>query len=265
MKSTLLLVALALLVAGCGAEGTGGAYARARRVMRRMVPRGRPDSNALPVVAFTFDDGWKEVYANAFPAMQGHPATSFIISSRVGGVKQASAEQLVEMADSGWSIGNHTWHHVHLDAISKDSARVELDSCREFLNSLGLSGASSHVAYPWGDCNSTTDSAMEEGGYLTGRTCDNAYELLPFAEPLHLNVKVGTDLARLRGYVDVLATKAKTSMIIVFHHIEDTAVQGDIYTWCNKDSLSALVDYVEAKGTIRFMNIEELYEEQKKW
>ncbi|MGI1679718.1 MAG: polysaccharide deacetylase family protein [Cellvibrionaceae bacterium] len=69
-------------------------------------------------VAITFDDGYSSIYDTAFPLLKeyGYPFTVFINVKPVEqGLSQfVSWEQLLEMAEYGASISNHSFSHPHL-------------------------------------------------------------------------------------------------------------------------------------------------------
>jgi peptidoglycan/xylan/chitin deacetylase (PgdA/CDA1 family) len=113
-----------------------------------------------PGVVLTFDDGFADMYHNAWPALRdrGIPFTLYLASGFVGGTMHwdgstakaagpaLSWAQLEEMQASGLcTVGNHTHSHVrpeHLDA-------AELDLCSDTISErLGV--RPKHFAYPWG-------------------------------------------------------------------------------------------------------------------
>jgi peptidoglycan/xylan/chitin deacetylase (PgdA/CDA1 family) len=123
-------------------------------------------------VAITFDDGYLSTYTDLYPYMKskGIPGTIYAICSWVdynqGGLTSA---QLEELDLNGWSIGNHTYSHAYLDTLTEAQQEAELLGCKNFLNGIGLSKASSHVAYPYAIWNTDTLTAMTNTGMLTGR------------------------------------------------------------------------------------------------
>ena len=117
--------------------------------------------DASPSVVLTFDDGFDDVYVNAWPLLRerGVPFTVYLASGFVGGTmvwegstaKGAAGRgmtwgQLGEMVDSGLcTVGNHTHSHVRPESLSSD----ELDACTDTLREhLGVTPT--HFTYPWG-------------------------------------------------------------------------------------------------------------------
>ena len=112
-------------------------------------------------VVLTFDDGFADVYDNAWPLLRerGLPFTVYLTTAYVGGAmrwegstaKEQGApgltwDQLREMVDSGLcTVGNHTHTHVRPEELTVD----ELDRCSELVErELGV--VPRHFAYTWG-------------------------------------------------------------------------------------------------------------------
>lgn len=114
-----------------------------------------------PDVVLTFDDGFDDVYFNAWPLLRerGLPFTVYLASGFVGErmvwegstAKGAAGRgmtwaQLAEMVDSGLcTVGNHTHSHVRPESLIAD----ELDACTSAVREhLGVTPQ--HFTYPWG-------------------------------------------------------------------------------------------------------------------
>jgi hypothetical protein len=74
----------------------------------------------------------------------------------------------------GWDIGNHTKDHTGLPTLTEEEQEVELSACAAYLDALGLTRGSHHVAYPGytgstGGYDDNTLTAMAATGMLTGR------------------------------------------------------------------------------------------------
>ncbi|WP_406087550.1 polysaccharide deacetylase family protein [Kitasatospora purpeofusca] len=114
-----------------------------------------------PGVVLTFDDGFADVFENAWPLLRERrlPFTVYLASGHVGGemrwegstAKAAGApalswEQLREMKASGLcTVANHTRTHARPELLTT----AELDACNdEVEEQLGV--RPSHYAYTWG-------------------------------------------------------------------------------------------------------------------
>jgi peptidoglycan/xylan/chitin deacetylase (PgdA/CDA1 family) len=112
-------------------------------------------------VVLTFDDGFADVYHNAWPLLRERemPFTVYVASKYVGGVMHWPGStatdvaapaltwtQLEEMVASGLcTIGNHTHSHVRPEQLDPQ----ELDRCTgELRERLGV--VPRHFAYTWG-------------------------------------------------------------------------------------------------------------------
>ncbi|GAA2751641.1 polysaccharide deacetylase family protein [Kitasatospora cinereorecta] len=114
-----------------------------------------------PSTVLTFDDGFADVYQNAWPLLRERnlPFTVYLASGHVGGemrwegstAKGAGApglgwEQLKEMAASGLcTVANHTRSHARPELLSA----AELDGCGDDVEQH-LGTRPRHFAYTWG-------------------------------------------------------------------------------------------------------------------
>lgn len=109
-----------------------------------------------PCVVLTFDDGWGDVYANAWPQLRERqlPFTVYLATAYVGGTmgwsgRHAAAlrwDEVAEMQATGLcTVGNHG--HTH--PLPADLSADELDRCSDTVEAA-LGGRPRHFAYPWG-------------------------------------------------------------------------------------------------------------------
>ena len=119
---------------------------------------GRGDES--PSVVLTFDDGFADVYANAWPLLraQAVPFTIYLATAYVnatmhweGSTAKATGpaltwDEIEEMVDSGLcTIGNHTHTHARPEALSVS----ELDRCSDEIEKH-IGYRPRHFAYTWG-------------------------------------------------------------------------------------------------------------------
>lgn len=117
--------------------------------------------DSSPSVVLTFDDGFEDVYRNAWPLLRQHrlPFTIYLASAYVGSDmhwegatakgpagRGLSWQHLDQMVASGLcTIGNHTHHHVRPELVTA----AELDACSDAVKQhLGVGPR--HFTYPWG-------------------------------------------------------------------------------------------------------------------
>lgn len=119
-------------------------------------------------IIITFDDGWWDNYANAFPIMQkyGYLATIFLTVAYIGKKKDYLVwEQVIEMKKAGFDFGSHTLTHPHLTKISLKEARKEIIESKKILeDKIGEKVVS--FCYPYGEYNSQIIEIVKEAGYL---------------------------------------------------------------------------------------------------
>ena len=126
-----------------------------------------------PSVVLTFDDGFRDVYENAWPALRERrlPFTIYLTTAYMGEqmVWEGSTaqgppgmgmtwRQLEEMLASGLcTIGNHTHNHVRPEKLTVD----ELDQCSAVIeHHLGVRPV--HFTYPWGVVVPRMEAALRE-------------------------------------------------------------------------------------------------------
>ena len=120
MRKRVIATALALLIA---TVGTAGASAQTKNVFRA-------NRAAVGKVALTFDDGPHPRYTHAILEVlreYGVRATFFVIGVNVENYP-AAFEEIVE---SGCEIGNHTYTHKNVTAMSDEDIERELDMTEE--------------------------------------------------------------------------------------------------------------------------------------
>ncbi len=123
-------------------------------------------------VAISFDDGYPSTFTDVYPYMhsKGVLGTLYFICSWANKTWSLTTGQLQVMDANGWSIANHSTSHGYLDTLTETQQEAELLGCKNFLDSIGLTKASSHVDYPYSIWNTDTLTAMTNTGMLTGRT-----------------------------------------------------------------------------------------------
>ena len=183
--------------------------------------------DARPSVVLTFDDGFADVYHNAWPLLRerGLPFTLYLATAYMGEVMQwegatakgvpgrgLSWDQIRKMQDSGLlTLGNHTHAHVRPELLTE----AELDACNEAVfRRCGV--RPQHFTYPWGIPVPGMEDALRARfrSASTGRLGRN----LPGQDPIRLNrvpvrrtdpepffaAKLGGDLVPERVYDGVV-------------------------------------------------------------
>lgn len=150
--------------------------------------------DGAPTVVLTFDDGFADVHAHAWPVLRERrvPFTLYLATSFLGATMQWDGStakaagpaltwpQVEEMVASGLcTLGNHTHRHVRPERLTS----VELDECTHAIEGrLGVTPR--HFAYPWGVAvpSITADLAARFRSASTGELGRNR----PGGDPLRL-------------------------------------------------------------------------------
>lgn len=148
--------------------------------LRELGERLRASDLPRRTVVFTFDDALLGVYEHALPVLHryGWLATVFAVSQKLGGVtdwaprhrhRVMSPEQLADLHAQGWDVGAHTRTHPHLTHLSPESARQEIERCRDDLQQLTGAEVVS-FCYPYGDLNAQVVQMVRRAGYRVACT-----------------------------------------------------------------------------------------------
>jgi peptidoglycan/xylan/chitin deacetylase (PgdA/CDA1 family) len=129
-------------------------------------------------VILTFDDGYRDVYENAFPLLQeyGMRGVVFALGNRLiktnvwdqaVGLRTAplmDGQQLLEMHAAGFEIGAHSMSHPKLPALSTEAAWQEITRSRMLLEIL-LNSPVRSFSYPYGGVNESVKRMVADAGF----------------------------------------------------------------------------------------------------
>lgn len=142
------------------------------KLLERMNQSQSIPSRALVV---TFDDGYADTFAKAFPILQHYkiPATIFITTGFIDGQAPAPAKMLSwnkikEMERFGIEYGAHTVTHPNLNRLSLKKATWEISESKNRLEEK-LQSPVKLFAYPYGHSHSFSKSiqtSVQKAGYI---------------------------------------------------------------------------------------------------
>lgn len=121
-------------------------------------------------VIITFDDGYIDLYLNAYPILQKYhfSAVAFIPTGLIGTSYYANWNQILEMHRSGLiSFQAHSVTHANLASLSAGELKYELFESKKALESkLGV--PVNFIAYPYGISSPQVLTSAREAGYIGG-------------------------------------------------------------------------------------------------
>lgn len=139
--------------------------------------RGR-GSFPMNGMTLTFDDGWKDNYTNAFPALRRFKikATIFLVPSCIGQIsakalaegegarEHLTREEILEMAADGIEFGSHSMNHRWLPELPLKEVKFEVEESKRQLEEL-LQRPCRVFAYPAGYFNEQVRQVVEDAGH----------------------------------------------------------------------------------------------------
>lgn len=127
-------------------------------------------------VIITFDDGYLNVYKNAFPIMKKYKikSTFYIITKWMDGDTFVTSDIVKTMDESGIvEIGSHSLTHMKLGANTKEAQEKEMKESKEDLEKI-LNKKINAIAYPFGSYNIDTINLTKEY-YSNGVTVESGF------------------------------------------------------------------------------------------
>ena len=128
------------------------------------------EGRALPdrTVGISIDDGYRSVYAEAFPRLRaaGLPFTVFVSADPVdrGFAGFMNWDEIRELRDAGITIGAHTATHLHMPANTIARNREDMKTSNVRLKAE-LGTVPALFAYPFGEASTEIQGLVREMGH----------------------------------------------------------------------------------------------------
>lgn len=217
-------------------------------------------ARAVPAILITFDDAYADQYDLAYPVLRsdGMRGSVFAPTASIGTASFMTLDQLRDLDSAGWSVCNHTRHHVSLAGLPEAAQEAELAGGRDDLIAWGLPRGAYYAGCPYSTYDADTLRAMASTGMLLGRNGDttvyDAYCLSPhtlYQIPSN-EVYASDSLAAVEGWVD--RTIAEGSVLPL--HFYSISRPG---RW-DSGTFTQFVDYVYSKrDQIAVLTMDDLY------
>lgn len=205
-----------------------------------------------PMIAFTFDDGWRSVYDNALPmlAERGYVATNYITTNFIDSwdVPEGyiSAHHVAEFDNAGWEIGGHSLEHEDMAKMPAWQVEENIVQPQERLRELSTQDVMA-FSTPFGSYNDTVIRFAE----VNHTTHVNAFSPARGVNTLEnfdmFNIhRIDTQIATVEEVCTTVANLGEDEFyVIIFHRIDDS---GADYSLTPK-RLGAILDCVGASQT----------------
>lgn len=117
-------------------------------------------------IVITFDDGYKDVYTNAYPVMSrlGFKGTVFLITDSVGKPGYLTWEEVKQMKKDGWDFGSHSVGHPNLATRSQSERERQIKQSKLVIEQK-IGGVANFFSYPVGSYNEDVINDVKEAGY----------------------------------------------------------------------------------------------------
>jgi peptidoglycan/xylan/chitin deacetylase (PgdA/CDA1 family) len=123
--------------------------------------------SSLPLrpVVISFDDGYLDVYSNAFPIMEkyGYTGTIYLVANRLNSDGFLQEEELKILLDHGWEVGSHGMTHSELTQNHALVRQEILQSRLDLEHALEIKIFS--FAYPFGSLDWYISNKVYDYGY----------------------------------------------------------------------------------------------------
>jgi peptidoglycan/xylan/chitin deacetylase (PgdA/CDA1 family) len=138
-------------------------------------------------IVITFDDGYKDVVENAYPALKryGYKATVFLITKNIAKPGYLDWNDIKTLQEDGWQFGSHTISHLELPKLTPEQQKKEIVGSKKILETT-LDTEIKYFCYPAGKYDQKTVEIVKSAGYVVAVTT-NAGTKNSYKKYLELN------------------------------------------------------------------------------
>jgi len=200
-----------------------------------------------PCLSITFDDGYEDVYINAFPLLRENNirATVYVIPGYIGGSfggkELMNWMQIETLKKNGWEIGPQSLFHRDLTELSSEEIDAEFLGSKLILNNKGYTAKT--TAIPYGNYSERIRT-LGKKYYSAIRPSvwgANSLENLDRYNLRSYWITNTTKLEDIKFWIDD-GKKKKDWVILMFHSVSDDVSYE--YT-ISPDDLKELVTYIK--------------------
>ena len=166
----------------------------------------------------TFDDGYKDVFVNAYPILKNLnlKATCFLVANQIGKFndwdknqnnytrkKLMSEEELKEWHNNGFEIGSHTLDHKNLKLIDDKEKKNQIEESKNiFKNKYNIDIKS--FSYPFGSYNDNVVKIVKNNFDFAVTTKRSRYNENIFNNMLIPRVPINSNTSILKFVLKIL-------------------------------------------------------------
>jgi len=186
------------------------------------------------LVTLTFDDGWRNQYANGLPLLQKYNmhATFYLLTSVSDAPDYMTVAMMQALKDNGNELADHTVSHPHLPTLTVAQIDQEMGNSQAQLRAwFGNDGVvGSNFATPYGEYNATVLTEAKKY-FRSHRSTDDGYNSKDNFDIYNIkvqNIVDSTTPAQVAAWV-AQAQHDKTWLVLVYHLVgaDPTANQED--------------------------------------
>ena len=214
--------------------------------------------NYMPIITFSIDDGYEEIYTIGLPLFQskGITASISIIPDLIGQSFETyplmNLNKINTLYNAGWEIASHSSSHAHLTTLDRNGKDYEIRLSKSKLENYGFKIDT--FCLPFGQHDAEVDSIVQSNYYNYrysdwGENNINSFNRHDLKSKWVVNT---TTFNEIKSWIDS-AVINDSWLIIMLHHINHPENEYSI----NSDLLSQVIDYAKSME-LTFKNINEV-------